>query len=78
MGDAGVAFMRASLGTEPGYTRLLTMHNDGMIDWPGGDAALLCIQAANLPGLPEGANPEVFYGTVNATTLGSFTATRIP
>jgi hypothetical protein len=78
MGDAGIAFMRAALGTDPGYTRLLTIHNDGVIDWAGGEAALVCIQAPNLPGSPTGDEPEVFYGTVNATTLGSFTFTRIP
>lgn len=76
--DTGASFMRAALGTDPGYTRLVTMHNDGMIDWAGGEAALVCIQDASRAGSPTGENPHVFYGTVNATTLASFTATRIP
>jgi hypothetical protein len=77
--EMGATFMRAAIGIDPGYTRLLTIHNDGMVDWPGGEAALVCIQAANVPDSPTGVeNPEVFYATVNATTLGSFTTTRIP
>jgi hypothetical protein len=76
-GEAITAFMRGALGTADGYTRLVTMHSDGVIHSTGGELALVCIQDARA-GPPPGENPQVFYATVTATKLTSFTGTRIP
>jgi hypothetical protein len=78
-GDRITAFMRAALGTDPGYTRLTTVHSDGVLnDWPGGEAALVCIQDGSRPGTPTGENPQVFYATVTATNIASFETNRVP
>jgi hypothetical protein len=76
--QAVTAFMRAGLGTDPGYTHMATMHSDGILTgWPGGELVLQCIQDGTQAGSPTGESPVVFYASVNATRLASATATRI-
>jgi hypothetical protein len=77
--DRITAFMRAALGTDPGYTRLTTVHSEGVLnDWPGGEGTLVCIQDGSRPGTPTGENPQVFYATVTATKIASFETNRVP
>jgi Collagen triple helix repeat (20 copies) len=70
------AFMRAGLGTDPGYVRMTTLHSDGVLRWgeSGGRAALSCVQAANEPGSPTGDNPVAFYATLTATKIAQVTS----
>lgn len=70
------AFLRVALGTGAGESRMTTVGSDGFVntDAFGTRATLVCIQDAN-SGI-SGPDPVVFYATITATSVGSFTVVR--
>ncbi len=70
------AFLRVAVGTGPGDSRMTTVGSDGFVntDTFGPRATLACLQDANAT--PTGADPVVFYATITATSVASFTVFR--
>lgn len=67
------AFLRVALGTGPGDSRTTTVGSDGFVNTQafGTRATLVCLQDAR--SAPTGENPVVFYATITATSVSSFT-----
>ena len=72
-GASLTAFLRVALGTGPGDSRMTTVGSDGFVntDTFGTRATLVCLQDANAT--TTGLDPVVFYATITATSLASFT-----
>ena len=72
-GPTVTAFLRLALGTGPGDSRMTTVGSDGFINTEtfGPRATLVCLQDANVT--TTGADPIVFYATITATSVASFT-----
>lgn len=72
-GPVVTAFLRVALGTGAGESRMTTVGSEGFIntDTFGTRVTLACIQDGN-KGI-SGPDPVVFYATITATSVGSFT-----
>ena len=66
-------FLRVALGTGAGESRMTTVGSDGFVntDVFGTRATLACIQDGNKS--ISGSDPVVFYATITATRVSSFT-----
>jgi hypothetical protein len=70
-----IAIARTALGSDPGFTRWTALNGFGFYNAPSGGATLTleCWQASDLavPGTPDGENPTVFIGSVEAVAITS-------
>ena len=75
-------FTRTSMGDAPGHIKRNTVSGSGIFSIPAGGGTLLleCWQTSTgeLPGSPSGANPTVFYATLQATNVSHATRVRYP